>query len=280
MLKRGILTVLRGERLLTSSLRALPDFIVIGGQRCGTTSFYNQVTRHPCVARAFRKEVHFFDQGYGRGAGWYRSNFPLRLERRIAGHLRGGVSLTGEASPYYIFHPHAPRRAALTVPRAKIIALVRNPVDRAHSHYHHERRLGAETLPFPEALEAEAGRLEGEEERMLQDETYVSYNHQHFSYLARGRYADQLSRWLSVFPRPQMLILSSEDFYSDPASVVSRALEFLGLPGWQPAGNRRDNEGRYSGMDSGLRRELAQRFAPENRRLYALLGRELGWEET
>ncbi len=280
MVKRGLLAVVHGERRLTSALRALPDFLVIGGQRCGTTSFYNQIARHPAVARAFRKEVHFFDQSYGRGAGWYRSNFPLRLGQRIAGRLRGTDALTGEASPYYIFHPHAARRAARLVPQARIIALVRNPVDRAHSHYHHEVRLGAETLPFPEALETEARRLAGEEERMLEDETYVSFNHQHFSYVARGRYVDQLARWLAFFPPEQVLVLASEDFYADPPGIVGRALEFLGLPGWRPAGRRRDNQGRYRGLDADLRRELAQRFAADNRRLYASLGRDLGWDEA
>jgi hypothetical protein len=279
MLKRGLLAVLNAERRLTSALRALPDFLIIGGQRCGTTSFYNQITRHPTVARAFRKEVHFFDQAYGRGAGWYRSNFPLRLGQGIAGRVRGTKALTGEASPYYIFHPHAARRAARLVPRARILVLVRNPVDRAHSHYHHEFRLGAETLPFAEALETEARRLDGEEQRMLEDETYVSFNHQHFSYVARGRYVDQIERWLAVFPREQVLVLASEDFYADPPGMVGRTLEFLGLPAWQPAGRRRDNEGRYGGLDSGLRRELAQRFTADNRRLYALLGRDLGWDE-
>lgn len=278
MLKRGVLAILRGERLLTSSLRALPDFVVIGGQRCGTTSFYNQITRHPAVKRAFSKEVHFFDKAYGRGAGWYRSNFPLRLERRAVARLRGGPALTGEASPYYIFHPHAARRAAGLVPRAAIIALLRDPVHRAYSHYHHEVRLGAETLSFPRALEAEEGRLAGEEERMLDDETYASFNHQHFSYAARGRYAEQLERWLAFFPRARVLVLSSEDFYADPPGVVATALEFLGLPGGRTETHRRDNEGRYAGMDPGLRRELAQRFAADNRRLYALLGRDLGWE--
>jgi hypothetical protein len=278
VLKGGVLAILRGERLLTSPLRALPDFVVIGGQRCGTTSFYNQITRHPTVKRAFSKEVHFFDNAYGRGAGWYRSNFPLRLERRLVAGLRGGPALTGEASPYYIFHPHAARRAAGLVPRAAIIALLRDPVHRAYSHYHHEVRLGTETLSFPRALEAEKERLAGEEQRMLDDERYVSFNHQHFSYAARGRYAEQLERWLACFPRERVLVLSSEDFYADPPGVMATALEFLGLPGEPPGTQRRDNEGRYEGLDSGLRRELAQRFAADNRRLYALLGRDLGWE--
>jgi hypothetical protein len=277
--RRAALALLHGERRLTSTLRALPDFLIIGGQRCGTTSFYNQITRHPAVARAFRKEVHFFDSAYGQGAGWYRSNFPLRLAQRLTGRRRGMRAITGEASPYYIFHPHAPRRAARLVPQARIIALVRNPVDRAYSHYHHEVRLGAETLPFADALASEARRLAGEEERMLQDESYVSFNHQHFSYLARGRYAEQLARWLTFFPSERVLVLASEDFYADPPSLVGRALEFLGLSGWRPESRRRDNEGRYADLDAGLRRELGQRFAGDNRTLYASLGRDLGWEE-
>jgi hypothetical protein len=189
-------------------------------------------------------------------------------------------SITGEASPYYLFHPHAAARAAGLVPEARIIALVRNPIDRAYSHYHHEVRLGAETLSFAEALASEPRRLAGEEERMLEDETYVSFSHQHFSYVARGRYADQLARWQARFPPERVLILASEDFYADPPALVTRALEFLGLSGWRPESRRRDNEGRYAELDPGLRRELAGRFAADNRKLYASLGRDLGWDEA
>jgi Sulfotransferase domain len=264
----------------TSGLRLLPDYLILGAQRAGTTSLHRYLIQHPAVrSLLWTKEVHFFDTNYSKGMAWYASHFPTRasgwlLRRRSGAHL-----VTGEASPYYLFHPLVPGRVAAHLPEVKLIALLRDPVQRAYSHYQHERSRGFETLGFDEAVAREPQRLAGEAERLLADPGYVSFNHQHYSYLARGLYADQLAAWRAHFPTDRLLVLGSERFFADPAAALARVLAFLDLPTFTPEGYERHNAcDYYGGMEQELRRRLAAHFQEPNERLYAALGDDLGWE--
>ena len=147
-----------------SAVGALPDFFIIGAKKCGTTFLYHLLGQHPHVEAAKKKEIHYFDHHFSKGNDWYRSHFPPPTWKE------GRRSITGESSPYYLFHPHAARRMAGVVPRARLIVLLRNPVDRAYSHYHQEAGRGHEPLTFEEAIEAEEARLRGERDRMLEHE--------------------------------------------------------------------------------------------------------------
>jgi hypothetical protein len=276
--KAAMRTVERFFRLLTSGMRMLPSFVIIGAQRSGTTSLYNYLASHPAIAPSFMKEVHFLDLRYRNGMLWYRSNFPTRLYQNCLRARGGGGCISGEASPYYISHPHAPKRMAAMLPRIKLIALLRNPVDRAYSHYNYEVRLGLEPLSFLDAVEREEERLRGEVERMLGNEYYYSFNHQHFSYLSRGVYADQLSLWFRYFPREQFFIIRSEDLYDNPSQIYRQVTEFLGLKPVKLREYRAYNYAGYSGMDPEMRDRLIRHFRPHNERLYELLGRDLGWD--
>lgn len=249
-------------------MAGLPDYLIIGGQRCGTTSLYAYLIEHPAVRPAAVKEVHYFDLFYRRGLEWYREQFPAPAAGTV----------TGEASPYYSIHPHAPRRIAATLPHAKIIVLVRNPVDRAYSHYLHEVGMACETLPFVEALEREEQRLRGELERMQADEHYASFNHQHYSYLLRGRYIEQLRAWAPVVPRGHLLLIQSEEFFAEPAHVLARVFGFLGVEDRPSPAYAPWNETVAEPMEPGVRARLQQYFAPFNRQLYELLGADLGWD--
>jgi len=253
----------------TSTLRPLPGFLIIGAQKAGTTALYAYLRRHPQIAGPSWKEVSFFDRHYARGEAWYRGNFPNALRAR---------GLVGEASPSYLFHPLAPQRAAALVPDAKLIALVRNPVDRALSHYQHEVALGREPLSFEDALEAEDGRLGGEEARMVADPSYFSHAWWNYTYRARGHYAEQLERWLEHFPAQQLLIVPSEELLGSPVDAHARVLQFLGVPARRLDSYPRVFERQYEPMLKETRVRLAAEFAEPNRRLYELLGRDLGWE--
>lgn len=277
--RRSLIEVRTGLRRSTHGLRALPDFLIIGGQRCGTTSLYNYLLGHPQVLAPLVKEPQFFTYQWTRGTSWYRAQFPTNLRRRSP-RPGGGRAVTFEATPYYLFHPCAAERAATVLPAAKLVVLLRDPVERAYSHYQHSVRQHMESVPFDEALELEPARLAGEEERLRADSTYHGTNHRVFSYLARGLYADQLERWLPHFPRESMLILRSEDLFTDPARTFRETLGFLGLPPWEPAEFRvhtKRSADRSAGISADTRRRLAEHFAPANRRLELLLGRELGW---
>jgi hypothetical protein len=251
----------------TSFARPLPDFLILGAQKAGTTALYAYLRWHPEIMGPSWKEVSFFDRHYGRGVRWYRGHFPLRSRGRIV----------GEASPGYLFHPLAPARVRETVPDAKLIVLLRDPVDRALSHYHHEVALGREPLSFEDALDAEPERTRGEEERMAREPGYFSHAWWDHTYLARGRYAEQLERWFGVFPREQLLGVASEELAADTAGTYQRVLDFLGAPTHGLRDYPRVYEQEYTEMAPETRARLAREFAEPNRRLYELLGRELGW---
>jgi hypothetical protein len=254
----------------TSAIRPLPDFLILGAQKAGTTALYAYLREHPQITGPSWKEVSFFDRHYSRGEAWYRGNFPNTLR------ARGGI--VGEASPSYLFHPLAPERVAAMVPDAKLVALVRNPVDRAFSHYQHEVALGREPLSFEDALDAEDERLQGEGERMAADPGYFSHPWWNYTYRARGRYAEQLDRWLAAFPREQLLVMPSEELLGEPEQAHGRVLEFLGAAPHRLEAYPRVFERQYEPMRPETRLRLAAEFAEPNGQLYELLGRNLGWE--
>lgn len=249
---------------------SLPDFVIIGGQKCGTTALFRNLRQAPGTELP-SKELHFFDEGFDRGLDWYRGNFPSPA--RAPWRQR---PLTGEASPYYMFHPLAAQRAWEAVPHARLIALVRNPVTRAASHYYHEVRNGNEQLQFEEALAREEERVAGEAERLATDPDYSSFAHRHYSYQGRGLYADQLDAWLERFPRDQLLVLPSERLMERPDEALASIHDFLGLSGERPElapFNQRD----YPDIPPATEARLAARFEEPNARLYALLGEDFGW---
>jgi hypothetical protein len=276
--RNGARTGWGGYARLTSRGRLLPDFLIVGTQRGGTTSLYKYLVRHPAVRPALTKELRFFDLNYRRGVSWYRSRFPSARHRDLVRRRRGIDILTGESSPDYMFNPHVPSRVASLLPHVKLIVLLRNPVDRAYSHYWHQVHRGFEQLPFDEAVAREPERLAGELERVLSDDRYVSFARHHHSYLTRGRYAEQLEWWLAHFARGQVLIERSEDFFSDPGASFRGVVRFLGLPAWEPARYEVYNAFTDGAMDQGLRARLVEFFRPHNRRLEELLGRRFDWD--
>ena len=257
---------------LTSPLRVLPNFIIVGTMKGGTTSMFQYLAQHPQVNPPFRKEIKFFDIHFPKGLLWYRAHYPMWMK------MKDGA-LTGEATPYYLFHPLAAHRLADTLPNAKIIILLRNPVDRAYSHYSHIHRVGREPLSFEDAIEAEPERLAGEAEKIQADPNYSTFTHVHYSYLTRGRYVEQLPRWLERFPRDRMLILSSEELSREPAASFQKALDFLGLDAWTPEQFSIFKQGSYEQMDPATRKKLVEYFRPYNQQLYDLLGMKFDWDK-
>jgi hypothetical protein len=260
----------------TAGLRMEPGFILIGAQRCGTTSLFRALTAHPQVMPpTFRKGVNYFDLNYHRGAPWYRGHFPVtEIARLRAG--RHGPPVAFEASGYYLYHPQAAERLGHDMPTVKLVAMLRDPVERAFSAYKHEFARGYEQEDFPRALELEDSRLAGETERMLADPAYESFAHRHHSYRHRGQYAQQLERFYEFFPRAQVHVIDSAAYFSRPAEEYRRLLAFLGLQPFEPAfaaANSRPGPP----MDAGCRRMLQEHYQPHDERLAELLGHQPGW---
>jgi hypothetical protein len=245
-----------------------PGFLIIGAQKAGTTSLHAYLAAHPEVSPSTVKEVHYFDLSYHRGRRWYRAHF-----RR----LRAGQKLAGEASPYYLYHPLVPRRVAVDLPEAKLIAVLRDPVERAFSHHNHECALGYEELSFEDALECEPSRLAGERERLIENPFVTSFAHQHHSYLDRGRYAEQLQAWFEMVDPARVLVLGAEELFESPAATLARAQEFLELEPHRPADLSRRNGRSYSPLPRLVRSSLAGEFSRPNEELFRLLDREMSW---
>jgi hypothetical protein len=289
--RRALRPARRRFRYATRKRRILPSFLIIGAQRAGTTSLFNYLLRHPDVAGPsggdsavwWVKETHFFDEKFTKGTDWYRSFFPLASTRERY-RKRGHDLLAGEATPYYMFHPAVPARVAATLPDVKLIALLRDPVERAYSHYQMMSRTGREKLGFEGALAAEPERLAGVEEALMSEEevflpsgSRAHHQHRHRAYFSRGLYAEQLERWLERFPREQLLVLKTEDLLARPAEVYAGTLAFLGLRDWTLDDFPEHNKKPYSAIDPGERARLEERYAEPNARLEELLGQSFGW---
>jgi hypothetical protein len=263
-------------RLPSASQRALPDYIIIGGQKCGTTSLDAYLRHHPNVREGLYKEVHFFDLHFDKGLNWYRAHFPTRASMaRVAEQLSSRV-VTGESTPSYLFHPLVPGRMRETVPSVRVIAILRDPVDRAHSHWQQIADWNEEKLPFEEATAAEAERLPEHPESLTDLRKLDDYLR--FSYLARGRYAEQLPRWFEAFPREQLLILSFDDLRTATDAVCRQVTDFLGLPEFRMQVFPKTASRPRAKMAPETRERLREYFRPHNQRLYELLGRDLGWD--
>lgn len=259
-----------GLRWISASQRAWPRFLIVGAMRGGTTTLYRHLTTHSKVRAALDKEVHFFDNNLHKGAHWYRAFFPLR-------RAMPSDAISGEATPYYLFHPRVPESVAAMLDGVRVIALLRDPVERAFSHYQWAFGRGRETLSFEAALDAEEERLLGEHERLLSDVRYVSYAHQRYSYQSRGRYAEQLERWFLRIDPGSMLILKSETLFESSASTMREILRFLELPHEELGQLPHRNPGSGGKLDPRMTERLRAYFRPHNERLCRLLGWEQAW---
>lgn len=256
------------ENIGPLKLGHLPNALIIGAQRAGTTSFFRYLRQHRMIAPSARKEVHFFDANSNRGPNWYQVHFTGR---------GAAEKVKIEATPYYIFHPLVAERVRQQLPEARFIVLLRDPVERAYSHYSKVRANGKETLSFASAIAAEDERLAVAEADLASGRIERSSAHKLYSYTRRGLYADQIERWLEHFPLERFKFVISEDLFEQPAQNLNEVCAFLGLPNhpWKNLHNRKKRI--YDKMDEEVRVQLANYFAPHNKRLEKILGRRLKW---
>jgi len=280
-------------RSITKNFRMFPNFIIAGAPRCGTTSLYAYLISHPCVLPAAKKETAFFNFAYNENVDWYRTFFPMISYKNKQQKKYQKIMITGEATPGYLVNPLVPKRIAKSFPKMKIIVLLRNPIDRAYSHYHHNLSLGLETLSFEEALKKENERIDGWLERLAEEEEKLS--HQNFmsfilnlirikpdrlfifSYLLGGIYVKQLEYWMKSFPKEQFLILKSEELFSDPKGIFKQTQDFLEIPEFDIKKYGSHFSGEYSQMNESIRNYLREYFKPHNEKLYKFLGKDFEW---
>ena len=190
----------------------LPNFLVIGAQRAGTTTIWHALDRHPDIFMSPTRETAFFsnDHNFNRGPAFYETTFF---------HEWNGEAACGEKTPEYLLMPYAAARIRDVLGETvKLIALVRNPAERAHSGYRHSLMLGCEHLSFREALDAEP-------ERIARNPAALG----RFGYQARSRYAPQLARYYDLFPRENILVIFFDDLIANQNAVFDRVYQFLGV---------------------------------------------------
>jgi hypothetical protein len=266
--KRGIAF---GNRLAPRP-RMRPAFLIIGAQKAGTSSLFSYLMRHGGFLRPLLKDVYFFDQNYARGIDWYLSFFPSIGAQRARERRTGGAVVTGEAATHYLLHPLSPARVRVTFPDIRLVALLRDPAKRALSHFFHNRGFGREPLESAlQAFEQEESRLAASDPA---DESFAR-----FSYLAHGRYAEQLTRWFAHFPREQLLVVASERMFAEPDAHFRAICRFIGLPersldSYPPVG-----QGRNSRRDEDALAFARSYFRPHNAALYDLLGERFDWPD-
>lgn len=222
-------------RQLNANQRALPDFLVIGAQKSGSTSLFNYLALHSAVLPSVQKEIFYFNRYFERGGDWYRRYFPRQ------GDLDKGGMITGEASTTYLCSPEAPERAHALIPNVKLIAVLREPAARAVSHYYHRVRAGREKRPLEIVFQEETLQRWAKGEAIEEADSV---------YLERGRYAAHLRNWIEFFPSDALLVLQAEQMFSDVHDVLRRVHKFLAIPEEPLEGGLIFNEGARPGKKS------------------------------
>lgn len=251
-----------------------PDFIICGLPKCGTTSIYGYLTSHPQVLTAVEKEINFFSHFFHRGLDYYYAHFPAIVNNNY---------LTGEATPSYFFWAN-PQQIFQLFPNIKLIFLFRNPVDRAISSFYLFNRLGIRQFSLEKTFNFSIETLKKRPEFNL-----LSVPNKKFctnSLLEKislihtipSVYIYFMKKWMNVFPKEQLLILKSEDFYSNPSATMKQVHRFLNLPNYQLAEYRNYNPGSYYLISDKLRQQLVEFFHPYNQELEEYLGMEFNWE--
>jgi hypothetical protein len=185
----------------------------------------------------------------------------------------------GEATPEYLLNPAVPERVASTIPDVRLVVLLRNPINRAFSHYHHYRRLGLEDLSFEKAIEAEQDRIGDQMAKLKTKGTHDGHRYARYSYLTRGHYAEQIERWLEYFSEEQLLILESRALFNNAEDTLKKVFSHLGVAELQISVEEAHGKGSYSeAMGTAVRTRLQEYFEPKNESLYELIGRGFGWE--
>ena len=255
-------------RILSAGFRPLPNFIIVGGQKCGSSALYKFISQHPDVKRAFVKEPHYFSGEFSsKSKLWYRAQFP-----RVKAHQQ-----TGEASPSYCTHPLAPKRIKEQIPDCKLVFIVRNPVDRAVSNYYHSVKYGVEDLDIEKAFDRPMELFDEEYQKMADNPTYKSSFYNRHAYIHKGLYMFHLKRWTNQFPRHQILILENENLLIQPQQTYDKLCHFLDLPSFKLNQYGKHNVGNSKVIAPHFKKHLEKQFEKSNAAFFNAIGKKFDW---
>ncbi len=229
-----------------------PDFLIIGASRSGTSSLHRSLEEHPELSGpnvgGNKKEVHFFDRKFERGAEWYFDLFK-------------GNKYNFESTPNYLYHKKSPERISKTLPDCKFIIMLRNPINRAWSHFINWKARNNWSIEILKNPEHEV--------------------------LKKGIYIEQLLRWSKYFRRDRFKIIRSEDFYGNPELIIKETYQWLGLKDgvhiksiyYDPVNTKQSKPIKEKqAIPKEIRRWLKGFYKPYNEILYQFTKREMGWK--
>lgn len=242
----------------------LPNYIVIGETKCGTTSLYKYLLKHPNIQDTFgngegydetyrTKELRFFDKFYGRGIEWYKSLFPDPKPGYI----------TGEATPMYMYRTLVARRISEHVPNVKLIVVLRDPVDRFISQFYHNFKW-----------------VPGFAERYPNIKVYLNtVIDPDYYILEKGMYYYSLLKWMVYFRKEQFFVFSSEEMFSHPQLAYNKLVKFLGLNDFEVNEFKKFRVNEYSTVEPEIIEELTEFYRLSNQKLFTLVGKEFNWRK-
>jgi len=266
----------RGFCGLTSPIRTLPDFIVIGAKRCGTTSLYHYLGLHPCIKRSSHDHLGFFDDNFRLGINWYKSYFPTVFTKYYVKSCEK-YFMTYDVTATYIRRPWSATNILKTLPNIKLLVILRNPIDRAYSDYNDRENSRKTNITFEDTIKEEIKMLEKEANETGSREYDASIMQK--SVLAKGFYADQLKTWFNLFPKENILILLTEDFSINPNKTFEEISNFLKLPNYNIKNFEKKNVGKYQKMNPETRKFLINYYKPYNEQLYKIVEKNFNWDK-
>ena len=237
-----------------------PDFIIIGATKCGTTSLFSYLNQHPKILSPHKKEINFFNRNFELGIPWYLAHFPAIAD--------SPEFITGEASPFYIYNQQVIARIKQLFPEIKLIAMLRNPVERTISEYYHAANHGLEKRSLEEIIEIE-------KERLIVNSRSKAM--QHFGYLLNSIYVENIAKWKDNFSAENILIIQSESLFQDTASVMEKVYQFLGISYQSSNQLIPYNVGTYPPIAPETKQKLQEFFIPFNQELEVYLERKFNW---
>ena len=261
---------------ITGFIRVIPDFLVIGAKRCGTTSLYQHLPEHPCISKSPHDNMGFFNDNFHLGVNWYKSFFPTTFTRNKIKSKFGGF-LAFDVTTKYMEEESTANNVYQTKPNMKIIIILRNPVDRAYSQYHLSVRQTAERRSFEDVVEENMNRLNKESHEHY--EIKPKFSAKEDNYLKKGLYALQLRYWLKIFPRENILIVSTEEFESNQQIIYNKIFEFLNISKFEVKNTKKMQKGNYPPIKSETRNLLLDYFRPHNHELFELINMEFDWDK-
>jgi len=263
---------------ITGFIRVIPDFLVIGAKRCGTTSLYQHLSEHPCISRSPHDNIGFFNENYHLGINWYKSLFPTVFYKKKM-ESKNKQCLFFDVTSTYMEEELTAKNVYEVNPNQKIIVILRNPVDRAYSHYHVNVKEKSEKRSFEDAVFEEMNRIKSERIIQNKNKNLRVFTPNNIHYLKKGFYALQLKSWFKIFPREQILVLSTEEFQEDQNLIYKKIFDFLNIPNMKIKNTEKMEKGNYIPMKDETRKLLLDYFRQYNYELFELINNEFDWKK-